>query len=232
MIRVDQIHPAGWRDLFTPGDPVAIGIDVATTTNRKSNPSAIAAVQKVKNDYLARLVLRFKSGDPDITEALVLKTLDLPHGLRARRVMIDATSERFFALNLRKRLLGKAICELVIASESITYLGESMNKKTYLGNLFVNTIEDGSLALPPEDWLEKDIRQVMRDRGTFVAEVDDEGNHADGFDAIKLALMGLIGASTGPVEARAAAVGTFAGMLQGKRWPVDPRRSNQPKHLF
>jgi len=51
------------------------------------------------------------------------------------------------------------VVELVIKSESINYLGESMNYKAYLGNLFVNTIDDGHLLLPQANWLRDDIRQ-------------------------------------------------------------------------
>jgi hypothetical protein len=222
-IHVDHILPHGWRDLFTPGDPVGIGVDLGTTEKRKSNPSAIAVLQRVTNDFYARLVIRFKTSDPDITESLIRKVHDLPHGLRARKTCIDATNERFFAINLRRKLMGSAVVALVISSESTTYLGEKMNVKTYLGNLFVNTIDDARLALPPETWLEKDIRQVVRDRGMFDADVDEEGNHADGFDAIKLALHALVGSTGGPVEAKAVPVGTFQRTL-GQTWPIAGRK--------
>ncbi|HMO03937.1 MAG TPA: hypothetical protein PKC67_02380 [Kiritimatiellia bacterium] len=228
-IHVDHVIPRGWKDLITPGDPVGIGVDLATTEKKKSNPSAIAVVQRVSNDFFARLVLRFKTSDPDITEALIRKAHELPHGLRARKTCIDATNERFFATNLRRKLMGTAVVALVVSSESTTYLGEKMNFKTYLGNLFVNTIDDGRLALPPETWLEKDIRQVVRDRGMFDADVDEEGNHADSFDAIKLALHALIGTASGPVEAHAAPVGTFT--KAPAHWPVAGRR-NPTTNLF
>lgn len=229
-VRVQDILPTGWRDLLTPGDPVGLGVDLGTTTKKKSNPSAISVIQKVGNDYYARLVLRFKTNDPDITEALLYQALDLPHGLRSRRVCVDATNERFFASSLRRKLIGKAVVNLVVSSEATTYLGEKMNFKTYLGNLFINTIDDGRLALPPEPWLEKDIRQVQRDRGMFDADVDEEGNHADGFDSLKLALHALTGNASGPVEAHAAPVGTFTKNI-GQHWPVAGRQQTV-KNLY
>lgn len=230
-IRVQDILPTGWRDVFTPNDPVGIGIDLGTTTKKKSNPTSIAVLQKVLNDFYARLVIRYKTNDPDITEALINQVHDLPHGLRARRTCIDATNERFFATTLRRNLMGKAVVVLVISSESTTYLGEKMNFKTYLGNLFVNTIDDGRLALPPEPWLEKDIRQVVRDRGMFDADVDEEGNHADAFDGIKNALHALTGSSAGPVEAHAAPVGTFS-KGPGSHWPIGGRGESRTTNLY
>jgi phage FluMu gp28-like protein len=87
-------------------------------------------------------------------------------------------------------------------------MGEKMIFKQYLGNLLVNTIDDGYLALPKENWIQKDFRSVVRDRGTFEAEVDEEGRHGDCFDAVKLSLHALI-VPGGQVDISAAQVGTY-----------------------
>jgi hypothetical protein len=72
----------------------------------------------------------------------------------------------------------------------------------------VNTAEDGRLLLPAESWLEKDLRSVKRAGGSFECEVDEDGNHGDTFDAIKLALHALTSGG-GPAEAQAAPVGSY-----------------------
>lgn len=207
-VRPHEVWPKDWKDLLTPFHPVALGFDVATTTKKKSNPSAIAVVQKVGLDFIVRAVCRWKTNDPAVSEAVLDEALDLPHGLRLRRVVIDATNERFFAANQRKRLRGRVAVELIVASESTQHRGEEMNWKTYLGNLLVNTVEDGRLLLPNEAWLKKDLRQPKRDRGSFTCEPDEDGNHGDCFDGIKLGLHGVLGPG-GPARASATPVGTY-----------------------
>lgn len=211
MIRVDDIFPPGWLDAFSPSHrQIGIGLDPATTTKAKSNPSAIVCVQKVNLMHFSRLAVRFKTADPDVTEA-ILRTIIMGlrgRGLSARRLCILATNERFFAVSMRKKFAGKVPVELVIESEKTVYLGEEMLYKAYLGNLFVNTIEDGYLALPPCEFVKTDIRQVVRDRGTFDSEVAEDGGHADVFAATSAALHAIT-AKGGPPEAAGAQVGTF-----------------------
>jgi hypothetical protein len=187
------------------------GMDVATTTKAKSNPSAIAFTEKLGLDYIVRVAIRFKTDDPAISEAILTYALDRlrERDKRVRKLCVDATNERFFAANLAKKLAGRVWVEPVVSSETMEYLGEKMLVKSYLGNLFVNTITDGHLLLPEASWLRDDIRQVKEDRGTFVADPDEEGNHADVFDAIKQSLHALI-SSSGPATAAAAQVGSFA----------------------
>lgn len=209
MLSVADIIPSGWRDLIAERGRCGIGLDVATTTKRTSNPSAIALIQEMGLDFVVRLILRFKTQDPEVTKAVIRELCDLPHGLRVRRVCADGTSERFFVANLKASLAGTVVVEPIVASEKMTFRNEEMTWKQYLGNLLVNTCEDGHLWLPNEKWLEKDLRQVQRNNGTFEADVDGEGNHADGFDGIKFGLH-AVGAGkkwSGSVEASAARVG-------------------------
>ncbi len=211
MIRVADILPPGWLDVFAPDAPrIGIGLDPATTTKAKSNPSSISAIQQVGLVYFARLILRFKTDDPDVTAGLLALILDglRSRGLSVRRLCVLATNERFFATALRKQFAGKVPVELVIESEKTTYLGEEMLYKAYLGNLFVGTIDDGYLPLPPEEFIKRDVRQVMRDRGTFDAEVAEDGGHGDTFASTSAALHALK-IKSGPAVAEAAAVGTY-----------------------
>jgi len=87
--------------------PLAIGGDLATTEKKTSNPSALAVVQKLGADYVVRAVCRFKTANEEFWETILDQALDLPRGIRARRVCLDATSERFFASRQRNRLAGR-----------------------------------------------------------------------------------------------------------------------------
>ena len=205
-LHINDVLPTGWRGYFSPTGRIGMGLDVGTTTKAKSNPSALAITQEFGVDFVVRLALRFKTSNPEITYRIIEQCLELPHDLRIRKLCVDATSERYFAAELKSRFSGRLVVEPVVSSESIEFLGQKMNVKSYLGNLFVNTIDDGHLWLPSESWLERDIRSVKSEKGTFDAEVDEDGNHADCFDAIKLSLHALI-TNGGPVEAVAASVG-------------------------
>ena len=194
-ISIEQAIPDDWKFLIGAG-PLGYGLDLATTTNKMSNPSALAVVEKVGLDFVVRLAARWKTDQPAVTRAVLERSMDLPHDRRPRRLCIDATSERFFATDLRQALVAKTIVELVIASEAAEYLGRKMSYKVYLGNLLQNAANDVQLLLPNAPWLQKDLRQP--EGGTFIAEVDEVGNHADCFSAISLAIHGLT-LGSGPV---------------------------------
>ncbi|HRJ47452.1 MAG TPA: hypothetical protein PKY38_08835, partial [Opitutaceae bacterium] len=202
-IRVADILPDGWIDLFDRNSPrIGIGLDPATTTKKKSNPSSITVTQQVGLIYYPRLTVRYKSTDPDVTHSLLDQIIGGLRGigLRVRKVCILATNERYFAVAVRKKLATKAPVELVIESENITYLAEEMKVKAYLGNLFVNTIDEGYFALAPAEFIKVDLRLVLRDRGTFDAEIGKDGGHGDTFDSNGASLHALKGKG-GPAEA-------------------------------
>ncbi|MCX6997549.1 MAG: hypothetical protein NTV49_10795 [Kiritimatiellaeota bacterium] len=221
-MKVSEILPRGWVDLLDAGFPkLGIGFDVATTTKKKSNPSAIALVQQVERMVFARLVVRWKSKDPAIAAALFGAILDGVAGKFAVRAAIDATSEKFFAVDFRRKFAGRCSVRLVVASEGLEYRGEKMIYKAYTGNLLCNQIEDSLLALPAEAFIRNDFRLVVRDRGTFDAEVDENGGHGDVFDAVKLGLLCLL-SKGGPVQAAAAGNGGYrarCGSMGGHRLP-------------
>jgi len=225
-IDVDAILPAGWLDAVDPAHPIlSLGLDVGTTTKGTSNPSALALVQKAGFEYRTPLVVRWKSTDPAVARAVIQAVLDgvATKGLRVRRLCVDATSEKLFAVDLRRHFASKLPVSLIVSSEALDYGGERMLYKAYLGNLFVNTIEDGYLALPNEEWVKTDVRSVVRERGTFEAEVVEDGGHGDVFDAVKLALHALIVQGGGSGEVAAAGVGSLPGHKAPRPGLQNPR---------
>lgn len=204
---------------------LGIGLDIATTEKETSNPSALALVEAVNLDYIVRLILRWKTANPEITLGIIMSLLMRIAPRRARRLCIDATSEKFFAAEVKRRFSAMVPVELIVASESIEYLGEKMTMKAYLGNQAINELDDGHLILPDEFWVKDDFRLVKRDRGSFVTEIDSNGGHGDVFDAVKMGVHACKGAG-GPAEGGAAQVGTFGA--HGAH-----RRSKNPfAHLF
>lgn len=114
---------------------------------------------------------------------------------------------------------------LISSTQTIRYRGEDLSAKVYLGNLLINTLDDGHLWIPESKWVQKDWRLVKRDRGSFTTEVDSSGAHGDTFDAAKLSLHGLISAG-GPAVAHAVAVGHPSTSIQKTSWPpMRPSRS-------
>jgi hypothetical protein len=191
--------PDDWKYLLGDG-PIAVGVDPATTTKKLSNPTGLVVTQREGLDYVVRAAIRFKTNDPAVTRAFIDRAIDLPNNKRVRRVVILATSERFFATDERSRLAGRVPVDLVIESERVSYMGEEMTYKLYLGNLVVNTFNDNRIAAPNAVWLRNDLRQP--EGATFIAEPDENGNHADAFCALGASLHGLIAAG-GPVTATA-----------------------------
>lgn len=165
-IKAKDCFPNDWLDVFDlRHGRIGAGLDVATTTKKKSNPSAFVLTQQIGLTYLARLTIRLKTGDGDVLKLLIeiARSGLVSRGLKIRRLCVDATSERFFAAQLQKDFRGKLPVELVNSAEATTYLGERMNFKAYLGNLLASTFEGGYIAIADEKWLSNDLRQPWRD---------------------------------------------------------------------
>jgi hypothetical protein len=113
---------------------------------------------------------------------------------------------------------------LISSGESTVYLGEKMSNKVYLGNLFINALDEGRIAVADEEWVGKDWRLVKRTAGSFETDVDEGGNHGDTFDSSKLSLHGLDGVG-GPAEAFAAQVGNFRSGSDTGRILLNPYAS-------
>jgi hypothetical protein len=228
--------PPNWQESIGDG-PVAIGVDPATTTKEKSNPTGLVVMEKAGGLYIPRLHMRYKSADPDQHRAFIREAVDGVIRRRSgrrippRALCIDASNERLFAADLRRSLAGIVPVYLIVASEKTKYAGTEMSFKEYLGNSYINAISDGLVPLPDERWVKEDYRLVVKEKGAFANQVDNAGNHADTFDGGKLAFHGLISQS-GPAEAYASEVGSYpSGSRRSKAfWTPDHSEDLNPKH--
>lgn len=186
MLATEAI-PTDWTRHLT-GGPLGIGYDVATTEKKTSNPSSITVTEDSGGKYWERLVVRFKTADPDAaTQALASILGAVPSNL-IRSLCVDASNEKYHAQNIRKKF--RSICPvyLISSGETIVWAGEKFSFKTLLGNLYVGAFEDGLLGLPAGEWIVKDHRLVKNHAGGFATDLDEEGNHGDTFDSGKLSL--------------------------------------------
>lgn len=198
-----------------PSAPVGLGFDVATTTKEKSNPSVLSIVEQDGVEITVRMILVWKTKDPDVARERirdVLRAIKPRPGGRARALAVDATNERYFAEDLRKELRGEVPVLLIVSSETLEKPGmeKPTNWKEYLGDQYVGVLDDNHLTLPPEQYVRIDHRLVKKDRGRFMCEPDADGRHGDTFDADKLGLHaatnkgGLAWAEAAPISAFAS----------------------------
>jgi hypothetical protein len=207
--------------------PVGIGIDPATTTKQKSNPTAVALIEDHVTEEVARAVFVWKTADPKqaderIDQIVAAVAARRAGGGRARGMCIDATNERYWASATRDRLTADLPVELIVGSEAHDEPGmERMTMKQFLGNRLTGQLDDNKLTLPPDRYIREDFRLVKKDRGQLVCEPDIDGKHGDTFDAVKLASYALD--AGGPAEASAAQVGTCGarGKAQSGFWKPD-----------
>lgn len=199
--------PRSWTDYLTDGT-IGVGNDLATTTKKKSNPSSITVTQLVGRVYFTRLIVTWKTADPDVSEEMLNVVLsDLTDAMhRPRRTCLDASNEVFFATQLKRRFISVCPVDLIKGGSKIDYRGESMDSKSLLGNNYVNHFDDGIITLPVSDYVKADHRLVMRDRGSFTTSLGRAGEHGDTFDSGKLSVW-AIDSGTGRIQADAAAVG-------------------------
>jgi hypothetical protein len=193
---------------FTQSPEVGISIDLATTTNARSNPSSITIGERVGRHIVPRLVGRFHSADPQRTRDVIKAAISACPS-RPKFIVIDATNERFFAIDLKREIMRDYSIPiyLYIASETVEVTpNQKVTKKTYSGNLLVNAVEDGTMPLPAARWLEDDLRSVRREKGLFENQLDAAGNHGDCFDSLKMLVFGFV-RGFGPVEIEAAGCG-------------------------
>ncbi len=175
---------------------VGIGVDVATTTGGVSNPTAVTVTEQVGVDYIARAVLIWKTADPDVAndriKRIVQAVASRPAGGRARRLCVDATSERYFAVSLRKLLAGLVPVELVIASVTVDRPGYgSQTLKQILGINAIDVLDNNRLTLPPDRYVRIDWRLVKKEKGLLFCDPDQDGKHGDTFDSTKLSIHAL-----------------------------------------
>lgn len=225
-IHASRILPPGWQDLITSGAKTTIGLDLATSENDTSNPSALSIMQEVGRDYIARVMVRWKTKDPDVTSIVAEAACRLPHNLRPTFI-VDSSNERFFAKTLTRSLSRLASCHLYFANEKVQYLGEDIERKTLVGNLLRNALHDGRLILPEDRWIFDDLRLVKDHKGGFLFETDKDGNHADAAQSLMLCMEGFLKSSSGRVEARACGTGSL-----GRLFGVPSSRGDRPQTMY
>lgn len=203
------INPA-WADLLTEG-PIALGYDVATTERGTSNPSGVTVLQREARLSISRLVVTWKTREPAVARAVLGCIFDdiESRGLKPRRLVIDASSEKYYAADVRTAFVRRCAVELVSGNQKLKFRGEEMDAKSLLGNMYCAALEDGLLLLPAGEWIEMDHRLVKREAGRFVTDLGPGGEHGETFDGGKLAFWGLQGG--GPVQAHAVPVGSMGG---------------------
>ncbi len=176
---------------FVNSVKIGIGFDVATTTKGKSNPSVVSIMEEHGPEWVVRARFIWKTADPSIANdrlAAILDTLQRC-GVRPRALAQDATNERYYAEQNRRLFRARLPVLLVVASQAVDKPGldKPTNWKEYLGHQLIAKLNDNNLTLPPDDYTRVDYRLVMKDRGKFVCEPNDQGMHGDCFDADKLA---------------------------------------------
>lgn len=180
-----------------PKARVNLGFDVATTTKNKSNPSVVSVLEEHGPEIVVRARFVWKTKDPDIANERLDAIIDTVarRGQRAMALVQDASNEKYYAEDNRKRLRRKLPVILVVGGESVDRPGldKPTNFKTWLGDALVAKLDDNNLTLPGDTYTRIDYRLVMKDRGRFVCEPNDQGMHGDTFDADKLGLYGFKG---------------------------------------
>jgi hypothetical protein len=201
-VTLSQALPLSLLDHVGDG-PLALGVDLGTTTGKTSNPTAIALVECDGLERIVRLAARWKTDKPEVTKgALLMICAELVRrGKALRAVHIDSSNERFFAADCRAALSGLVRVELAVLGRRVDYRGEPMNLKTRACGRVENAAIDNRLRLPAADWIAKDLRQMTKQAGTYTAEVEADGAHADFFIALALALDVL--EASGPADALA-----------------------------
>ena len=193
------------------GGAVGIGFDVATTTADISNPSSVTVREKSGVERHDRLKVIWKERQPQVArerlERLVRLIRNRPSGGPARRLCVDASNERYFARETADHLAALIPVQLVLAGQAVdpppagyAALDGRINYKTWLGDLEVANVNEGRLALPPDDYIKADYRLILKDGGRFLCVPDDaSGAHGDTFDSGKLAELALLAGNPGKI---------------------------------
>ncbi len=208
MIYAPNAVPPDWS-IRCGGGPLTVGYDVATTEKKSSNPSAFTVMEKLNGLYWERLVVRFKSEDPEVPSQILTSIIDARPARDWRNLNIDASSERYHSQNIRKQFRSRLPVFLIVNSEAIDWEKERFSYKTLLGDLYCSAFEDNQIALPGELFILADHRLVKKYGGGYTTDVDEDGNHGDTFDSGKLAYWGHIRKGGGRLEARGVAVGSL-----------------------
>lgn len=193
---IPQLRTAGaehWFSDIAADAPTAMGLDLASTTKRTSNPSALTITQELHGMWVEVLTLRFKTDQYSTLRELLRYIIHmLPYGI-VKQLSVDASNETLAASKLAEDLPIPVVG--FKGGQNVTLKGQPAQAKYAMGITYTSAYEDGRIAIAPDQWVAKDRRAVIRNGDKFEAAVDDEGNHADSFDSGKLALWGLVDAS-------------------------------------
>jgi hypothetical protein len=211
---IDQAFPASCLDyLVGEGSVITLGLDLGTTENKMSNPTALALCEQLQGQALkhVRLATRFKTGQRAILQGVLERVIHLVErrGARLRCLELDATNERLTATDLAQDLAGHVVVRLALLGTTRLVYGEKVTLKTYIGGLVKSHLEDARLTLPAAEWIKRDLRQPVTDRGSWKSDVASDGAHADLFVALGLALDAFD--QDGHVEAHAVSLSNAAG---------------------
>lgn len=187
---------------------VSLGLDLASTEGKKSNPTALAVAAQDGLTLRVPWCMWWKTSDPELTTNRVLAViggLQMIPGVRIRCLNIDASNDRLFARSLANvvRAMGITV-NLIVANEATMYLGEKVSYKYLQGHRLANAVEHGRAVLPFNRYMYDDFMRVSKAAGSFDCAVGKNGEHGDTFDAVKQAQHGFH--TSGPAEAAAAAV--------------------------
>lgn len=194
MMDLNKLIPPTWAE-HLKGGKVCLGLDVASTIDDKSNPSALTVTEQWEGIFYERLVVRWKTDDMDVMKSMIRHVLDpVPKSYR-KALVVDKSNEKFAANKLRKMLAGEIRVIGFAGNNSVIFEGEKTDAKTAMGSAYCAALEDGIIAMPAGKWLRDDHRLVKRNGAKFECKPDKDGNHADTFDSGKLAYWGFIGKS-------------------------------------
>lgn len=201
---------------------VGLGLDVATTTGAKSNPSALVVAEQNGQCISLPVVIIWKTKDPDVALGRIRKTLECiaarPEGGRARAFSIDASNEKYFAADVAKKLRELCPVHQIVSGETHARPGfEAMNWKTWLGDQLVGALDDNRLTIPAHRYLKEDWRMVIKDKGLYVCTPDEQGRHGDTFDGTKLALHSVLGSQSVPTMPKAFVNSRAGRILTARR---------------
>lgn len=189
MLATEAI-PTDWIH-HLQGGRIGIGYDVATTEKKTSNPSSITVTEEWDGILWQRLIVRYKSSDPDAAMEMLFSILAAAPRNLLDALCVDSSNEKFHAKTVQKKFRRFCPIHMIGGGETLLWQGEKYTFKTLLGQLYVSDFEDNRVALPDGEWIVKDHRLVKNHAGSFAADTDDEGNHADTFDSGKLSHWAL-----------------------------------------
>jgi hypothetical protein len=181
---------------------VSIGMDPATTTKATSNPTCVTITELNGGERAQRLVLFWKERKARIVidrlKSLCTRIAQRPQGGPAVSFNILATNERYFADLVADDLRALVPVHLIIESQNVepqpAGYQDTINFKTFLGDLYSAAVNENRYALPGGEYFKKDQRMTVKNGGRYECTPDSsDGAHGDSFASGGAAEYGLHG---------------------------------------